>query len=83
MESVVPAWAAGDAASPPPAWSDTERSDRRSAAVALRPPRCWGPAHLVTFNLPIPVRVLWQDVVRLYFGTIMSLRGTARIREDP
>ena len=39
MESVVPAWAAGDAASPPPAWSDTERSDRRSAAVALRPPR--------------------------------------------
>ena len=44
---------------------------------------CWGPAHLVTFNLPIPVRVLWQDVVRLYFGTIMSLRGTARIREDP
>jgi len=39
MESVVPAWAAGDAAAPPPAWSDTERSDRRSAAVALRPPR--------------------------------------------
>ena len=37
----------------------------------------WGPAHLVTFNLPIPVRVLWQDVVRLYFGSRMSLRANA------
>lgn len=42
---------------------------------------CWGVAHLVTFNLPIPVRVLWQDVVRLYFGTMMSLRGNAAVRE--
>ena len=38
----------------------------------------WGPAHVVTFNLPVPVRVLWQDVVRLYFGTLMSLRASER-----
>lgn len=45
--------------------------------------RVWGPAHLVTFSLPVPVRVLWQDVVRLYFGTLMSLRANAALLEDP
>jgi hypothetical protein len=37
----------------------------------------WGVAHMVTFNLPIPLRVLWQDIVRLYFGTVMSMRANA------
>ena len=43
---------------------------------------CWGPAHLVTFNIPVPLRVLWQDVVRVYFGSLMSLRGNAKLRSD-
>ena len=37
----------------------------------------WGLAHLVTFNLPVRFRVLWHDVVRLWFGTRMSLRSNA------
>lgn len=43
----------------------------------------WGPAHFVTFNLPVPVRVLWQDVVRLYFGTLMSLRASEASKVRP
>ena len=39
----------------------------------------WPLAHCVTFNIPVPVRVLWQDLCRIYFGTLMSLRGTARV----
>ena len=39
----------------------------------------WMPAHCVTFNLPVPVRLLWQDCVRLYFGTIMSMRSNRRL----
>ena len=37
----------------------------------------WSLAHCVTFNLPVPVRVLWQDVARIYFGSLMSLRANA------
>ena len=40
----------------------------------------WGLAHCVTFNLPVPIRLLWQDSVRLYFGTVMSLRSNQAIR---
>ena len=43
----------------------------------------WGIAHCVTFNLPVPIRVLWQDVVRLYFGTLMSLRSNKMLRPQP
>ena len=37
----------------------------------------WSLAHCVTFNLPVPVRVLWQDFARIYFGSLMSLRANA------
>ena len=37
----------------------------------------WSLAHCVTFNLPVPVRVLWQDFARIYFGSLMSLRAHA------
>jgi hypothetical protein len=37
----------------------------------------WSLAHCVTFNLPVPVRVLWQDIARIYFGSLMSLRANA------
>ena len=40
----------------------------------------WGLAHCVTFNLPVPIRLLWQDCVRLYFGTVMSLRSNQVIQ---
>ena len=39
----------------------------------------WSLAHCVTFNLPVPVRVLWQDFARIYFGSLMSLRANAPI----
>ena len=39
----------------------------------------WGPAHCVTFNLPVAIRLLWQDCVRVYFGTIMSLRSNKQV----
>ena len=39
----------------------------------------WMPAHCITFNLPVPVRLLWQDCVRLYFGTVMSMRSNRRL----
>mmetsp|Transcript_8685 Transcript_8685/g.20849 ORF Transcript_8685/g.20849 Transcript_8685/m.20849 type:complete len:160 (-) Transcript_8685:117-596(-) len=42
----------------------------------------WGVAHCITFNLPVPIRLLWQDCVRLYFGTVMSLRSNQAIRSD-
>ena len=41
----------------------------------------WSLAHCVTFNLPVPVRVLWQDVARIYFGSLMSLRANAPLDE--
>ena len=41
----------------------------------------WSLAHCVTFNLPVPVRVLWQDVARIYFGSLMSLRANAPLGE--
>ena len=40
----------------------------------------WSLAHCVTFNLPVPVRVLWQDFARIYFGSLMSLRANAPLR---
>ena len=42
----------------------------------------WSLAHCVTFNLPVPVRVLWQDVARIYFGSLMSLRANAPLADD-
>ena len=39
----------------------------------------WSIAHCVTFNIPVPVRVLWQDTARIYYGTLMSLRGSAPV----
>ena len=41
----------------------------------------WSLAHCVTFNLPVPVRVLWQDFARIYFGSLMSLRANAPLDE--
>ena len=41
----------------------------------------WSFAHCVTFNLPVPVRVLWQDFARIYFGSLMSLRANAPLDE--
>ena len=41
----------------------------------------WSLAHCVTFNRPVPVRVLWQDVARIYFGSLMSLRANAPLDE--
>ena len=41
----------------------------------------WSLAHCVTFNLPVPVRVLWQDIARIYFGSLMSLRANAPLDE--
>ena len=41
----------------------------------------WSLAHCVTFNLPVPVRVLWQDFARIYFGSLMSLRANAPLEE--
>jgi protein Mpv17 len=42
----------------------------------------WSLAHCVTFNLPVPVRVLWQDVARIYFGSLMSLRANAPLADE-
>ena len=42
----------------------------------------WSLAHCVTFNLPVPVRVLWQDVARIYFGSLMSLRANASLEDE-
>ena len=33
----------------------------------------WSLAHCVTFNLPVPVRVLWQDVARIYFLSLIHI----------
>ena len=42
----------------------------------------WSVAHCVTFNLPVPVRVLWQDIARIYFGSLMSLRANAPLADE-
>ena len=42
----------------------------------------WSLAHCITFNLPVPVRVLWQDVARIYFGSLMSLRANAPLADE-
>ena len=42
----------------------------------------WSLAHCVTFNLPVPVRVLWQDIARIYFGSLMSLRANAPLADE-
>ncbi len=37
--------------------------------------KLWPFAHIITFNLPFQWRVLFCDIVRVYFGTVMSLRA--------
>ena len=60
-------------------------SDARTRVEQQLPPLLkaswvvWGVAHCITFNLPISIRLLWQDCVRLYFGTVMSLRSNQSI----
>ena len=40
------------------------------------------PRAFVTFNLPVPVRVLWQRDGRIYFGSLMSLRANAPLADE-
>ena len=37
----------------------------------------WSLAIASRSTFPVPVRVLWQDVARIYFGSLMSLRANA------
>ena len=59
-------------AAPASSGAGSRRRRRRGVAGAVKRT---GPRA----DIPVPVRVLWQDLCRIYFGTLMSLRGTARV----